>query len=352
MKVQNLMARKANALKVAASAALLLAAVAVPQAAAAKDANGRLVIAVSLQSEQEPIWHTWVAMMKAEADRQKATLIVQYAQRDPAKQASQVEQMLARKPDAFIFNPVNSGTAGPIVDGIKSAGIPVVAFDDIIMNSKPNYLVIRDNYGVGVMVAKAALKAAPKGNYAFIKGGPAWNGYKVVVKGYEDTLKGNKDIKVVFDQNAEWDPAKSQALTENALSANRDNLAALVVMNDGMATGVTAAVKSRNLGGKVFVSGMDGETQALKNIVAGVQTMTAYTDLKDYGAATVKAAVMLANRQTPPSDQMTSTPAGDVPTHLVRVIEVNKGNVCDVVKNKMAPGWTSVKDVFGTPDCK
>jgi D-xylose transport system substrate-binding protein len=335
-----------------ASAALLCATVSAPQAASAKDANGKLVIAVSLQSEQEPIWHTWVATMKAEADRENASLIVQYAQRDPAKQAAQVEQMIARKPDAFIFNPVNSGTAGPIVDEIKDAGIPIVAFDDIVMNSTTDYLVIRDNYAVGVLQIKAALKAAPKGNYAFIKGGPAWNGYKVVAKGYEDALKGDKDVNVVFDQNANWDPAKAQSLTENALSANQDNIAALIVMNDGMATGVTAAVSSRNLAGKVFVSGMDAETQALKNIVAGVQTMTVYTDLEDYGASTVKAAVMLANKKKPPSDQMTSTPAGDVPTHLVRVVEVNKGNICDVVKNKMAPGWTSVEAVFGAPSCQ
>lgn len=343
---------KKTALGLMAGAALLSTAVALPQTAAAKDTNGKWVIAVSLQSEQEPIWHTWVAMMQAEADKENATLIVQYANRDPAKQSAQVEQLLAQNPDAFIFNPVNSGTAGPIVDEIKEAGIPVVAFDDIVENSTTDYLVIRDNYGVGKMVAESALKAAPSGNWAFIKGGPAWNGYKVVVKGYEDALKDAKDIKIVFDQDAGWDPAKAQSLTENALSANNDDLAALIVMNDGMATGVTAAVASRNLGGKVFVSGMDGETQALKNIVAGVQTMTAYTDLEDYGAMTVKAAVMLANKETPPSDQMTTTPAGDVPTHLVRVIEVNKDNICDVVTNKMAPGWTSVKDVFGSDTCQ
>jgi ABC-type xylose transport system substrate-binding protein len=80
--------------------------------------------------------------------------------------------------------------------------------------------------------------------------------------------------------------------------------------------------------------------------------MTAYTDLEDYGSMTVKAAVMLANGETPPSDQMTSTPAGDVPTHLVRVIEVNKDNLCDVVTNKVAPGWVSVKDVYGTDTCQ
>lgn len=344
--------RKIRTLRLAVGAALIAGAIAAPQMADAKDADGKWVIAVSLQSETEPIWHLWVREMEAEAAKQNAKIVVQYANRDPARQAQQVEAMLGQSPDAFIFNPVNGSTAGPIVDEIKADGIPVVAFDDVVLNSKTDFLVLRDNYRVGVLQAQEALKAAPKGNYAFIKGNPSWSGWPLIVKGYDDTFKGNTDIKVVFDQNADWDPAKAQSLTENALSANHDDLAAIVVMNDGMATGVTAAVKSRNLAGKVFVSGMDAETQALRSIAEGAQTMTVYTDVPDYSIASVRAAVALAKHETPQSDKVTSTPAGDVPTHLVSIVAVTKENLCKVIPT-MAEGWTSVKDVFGNADaCK
>ena len=346
------MHKKSGTVQVAMGLALLAGAIASPQTADAKDANGKWVIAVSLQSETEPIWHLWVKEMEAEAAKQNATIVVQYANRDPAKQAQQVEAMLGQKPDAFIFNPVNGSTAGPIVDEIKAEGIPVVAFDDVVLNSRTDYLVLRDNYRVGVLQAQEALKAAPKGNYAFIKGNPSWSGWPLIVKGYDDTLKGNSDIKVVFDQNADWDPAKAQSLTENALSANHDDIAAVVVMNDGMATGVTAAVKSRNLAGKVFISGMDAETQALRSIAEGAQTMTVYTDVPDYSIASVRAAVTLAKGEKPPSDKITSTPAGDVPTHLVNIVAVTRENLCKVIPT-MAEGWTSADDVFGKADaCK
>ncbi len=324
-----------------------------PLVASAKDADGKLVIAVSLQSEQEPIWHLWVNSMTAEAERQNARLIVQYANRDPAKQAAQVEQLLAQNPDAFIFNPVNGGAAGPTVDSIKEEKIPVVGFDDVVTGSLTDYLVTRDNYQVGVLQAQEALKVAPKGNFAFIKGDPTWSGWPLIVKGYKDTLAANPDVKTVFDQNANWDPSKAQALAENALSANGDNLQAVVVMNDGMATGVVAAVKSRNLSGKVFVSGMDAETQSLKSILDGGQTMSVYTDIDDYGSWAVKAAVALAKGETPPSDRMTSTPVGDVPTHLVKTFAVTKENLCETITTKMIAGWTTVQEVFGKPDaCK
>jgi D-xylose transport system substrate-binding protein len=323
-----------------------------PQLASAKNADGKWVIAVSLQTEQEPIWHTWVAMMQEEAKAQGAVLIIQYAQRDDAKQAAQTEQLLAQTPDAFIFNPVNPASAGPIVEGIKAENIPVVAFDNVVENTLTDYLVIRDNYQTGKLAAEAAVKAAPSGNYAFIKGGPTWNGYKSVVSGYSDALKNATDIKTVFDQNTEWDPARAQSLAENALSANKDDIAAFIVMNDGIATGVTVAVSSRNLSGKVFISGMDGETQALKKILTGAQTMTVYTDLEDYGRTAVRTAVMLAKGEKPPSDQITRTSAGDVPTHLVGVTSVDRSNLCEVITTKMAPGWTSVQEVYGTATCK
>jgi D-xylose transport system substrate-binding protein len=347
------MVSRKSGLAAAVHVATLVAAVIGPQVANAKDANGRYVVAVSLQSETEPIWHLWVNAMKAEAEKENATIIVQYANRDPAKQAAQVEQMLAQNPDAFIFNPVNGGTASTIVDEIKDAKIPVVGFDDVVPNSKVNFYVLRNNHQVGILQAQLALKYAPKGNYAFIKGNPIWTGWAPIVKGYDETLKGNPDIKVVFDQNADWDPAKAQSLAENALSASQDNLQAIVVMNDGMATGVTAAVQSRNLAGKVYVSGMDAETQALRAIVNGAQTMTVYTDIQDYSVSAVKAAIMLVKGETPPSDQMTSTPMGDVPTHLVQIVAVTKDNICDVIQHKMIAGWTSVADVFGKADaCK
>lgn len=344
MKIQR---RKA----VVATAGLAFAAAAwMPFAVEAKNSDGKFVIAVSLQSETEPIWHLWVKMMEEEAAKQNAVIVVQYANRDPSKQAAQVESMLAQQPDAFIFNPVNGATAGPIVDEIKAEKIPVVAFDDIVVNSKTDFLVTRDNHKVGVLQAQEALKFAPKGNYAFIKGNPSWSGWPLIVSGYEEVFKDNKDIKVVFDQNADWDPAKAQSLAENALSANQDNLVAIVTMNDGMATGVTAAVKSRNLVGKVYVSGLDGETQALRSIAEGAQTMTVYTDVRDYSIAAVDAAIALAKGETPAADQMTASPSGDIPTHLVKIMAVTKDNLCDTIKNKMVPGWTSVEDVFGKAD--
>lgn len=67
-------------------------------------------------------------------------------------------------------------------------------------------------------------------------------------------------------------------------------------MNDAMANGTIQALKSRNLAGKVFVSGNDAETPTLKLIKNGEQTMSVYTDIDDFGSSAVKAAIDLSNK--------------------------------------------------------
>jgi D-xylose transport system substrate-binding protein len=194
----------------------------------------------------------------------------------------------------------------------------------------------------------AALKFAPKGVYALIKGDPANNVAHAISDAYAKELGANKDIKIVYDQfTSNWDPKAAQAVAENVLSANTDKVDAFVTSNDGMATGVAQAIGGRNLQGKVFISGLDAETPALRLIADGVQTMTVWSDLATQDKAAVDAAVALALGKTPDLKTVTvDDGAGSYPAYQVAVTEINKDNLCEFV-TKLAPkGWTSVKEVW------
>jgi D-xylose transport system substrate-binding protein len=334
-------------------ASIILTCTAIGLPAFAKTADGKLLVAVSFQRQQEQRWAVDRAVMEAEAAKHNVELRFEYANGDPIKQASQVESLLARDPDVLIICPVNGASAGPIVKSAKESGVPVIAYDGGVTTAKVDFYITRDNYQVGVLQAKEALKFAPKGNYAMIKGDTQWQELPAFVKGWKDVLQGNESIKVVFDQyTTGWSPTAAQAHAENALSANSDNIAAFMVMNDSMATGTVQALRSRNLEGKVFVSGNDAETPTLKLIKSGAQTMSVYTDINDFGSSAIKAAIALANKQVPPHEKMVDHGAGEVPTHIVPIVAVTKDNLCEVVKS-MAKGWTSPSEVFGDPnECK
>ena len=248
----------------------------------------------------------------------------------------------------MIIVPVDAAAAAKLVDEAHQQHVPVISYDVDVPGARLDFKVTRDNYQVGVAQTHAALKFAPKGVYALIKGDPANNVAHAISDAYAKELGANKDIKIVYDQfTSNWDPKAAQAVAENVLSANTDKVDAFVTSNDGMATGVAQAIGGRNLQGKVFISGLDAETPALRLIADGVQTMTVWSDLATQDKAAVDAAVTLALGKTPDLKTVTvDDGAGSYPAYQVAVTEINKDNLCEFV-TKLAPkGWTSVKEVW------
>jgi len=77
------------------------------------------------------------------------------------------------------------------------------------------------------------------------------------LKGVENVLAKNPDIKVVSSQAADWDAAKAKAIVQTVLKQNPD-LCGIVGFWDGMDIGTAAAVKEAGLTGKVFVATSGG----------------------------------------------------------------------------------------------
>ena len=74
---------------------------------------------------------------------------------------------------------------------------------------------------------------------------------------------------------------------EQCLTANDNNVDAVVASNDGTAGGVVAALASQGLAGNIPVSGQDGDIAALNRIAKGYQTVNAWKNDCDLGACAV-----------------------------------------------------------------
>jgi D-xylose transport system substrate-binding protein len=323
-----------------------------PVAAAEK----KTVVAVAMKTQVQRRWAFDLAAMEREAKKQGVTLIVQWANDDPQLQASQVENLLSQKPDALIIVPVDSQAAGRIVKSAHDQGVPVIGYDVGISTEKLDYFVMRNNRRVGELQAEGALKMAPKGTFALVKGDAGNDVAQAIAKEYDERILKNKQVKVVFNQFIRgWDPKTALANAENVLSAQGDKVDGFITANDGMAFGIAQALKARGLAGKVYLSGLDADAANLQLIAQGVQTMSVWTDLDEAGSSAVKAAVALARKQKP-SIETTEVDlgAGKVPTHLVNVIAVTKDSLCRFIylvkdlKPKDAPkGWVTADDLFG-----
>ena len=199
------------------------------------------------------------------------------------------------------------------------------------------------------MQAAAVYKAAPKGNYAFIKGSSTDPNADILFAGQMSVLKAaiaSGDIKNVGEEyTPEWLPAKAQTNMEQILTKNNNKVTAVVASNDGTAGGAVAALTAQGLAGSVPVSGQDGDKAALNRVALGTQTVSVWKDARDLGKNAATVATQLANG-TKLADLKGTSMFDGGPTKvkmtslLLKPVAITKDNL-DVV---ISAGWIS-KDV-------
>ncbi|KJZ23336.1 D-xylose ABC transporter substrate-binding protein [Tritonibacter mobilis] len=255
-----------------------------------------LTVGVSWSNFQEERWKTDEAAIVGALEEAGAEYISADAQSSSAKQLSDIESLIAQGVDALIILAQDAQAIGPAVQAAADEGIPVVAYDRLIEDSRAFYLTF-DNVEVGRMQARAVFEAMPKGNYVMIKGSPTDPNADFLRGGQQEIIQAavdSGDIKIVGEAYTDgWLPANAQRNMEQILTANDNKVDAVVASNDGTAGGVVAALTAQGMDG-IPVSGQDGDHAALNRVAKGTQTVSVWKDARDLGAAAGEIAVALA----------------------------------------------------------
>ncbi len=300
-----------------------------------------LIVGVSWSNFQEERWKTDEAAIKAALDAAGAEYISADAQSSSAKQLSDIESLIARGADALIILAQDASAVGPAMDAASDEGIPVVAYDRLIEDSRAYYLTF-DNVEVGRMQARAVLEAQPSGNYVMIKGSPTDPNADFLRGGQQEVLQAAidaGDITIVGEAYTDgWLPANAQRNMEQILTANDNNVDAVVASNDGTAGGVVAALTAQGMEG-IPVSGQDGDHAALNRVALGTQTVSVWKDARDLGMAAGEIAVELAGGAKMSSISGTvnwMSPAGtNMSASFLSPVPVTRDNLGDVI----TAGW-------------
>jgi D-xylose transport system substrate-binding protein len=255
-------------------------------------------ICVSWKTFQEERWKTDEAAIKAVVEAAGDKFISADAQTSAQKQAADIEGLLGQGCNVILVVAYDSDAILPSIQKINDAGIKAIAYD--VQFEDPNALYITfDNIGVGRMMAKEIFKAKPEGNYAFIKGDKGDPNATFLFQGIQEVLKpaidGGKIKNVCETFTDGWKPDNAQKNMEQCLTANDNKVDAVVSENDGMASGVVAALDAQGLAGSVPVSGQDGDKTALNRVALGTQTVSIWKDSRVLGKAAGEAAVKLAD---------------------------------------------------------
>jgi D-xylose transport system substrate-binding protein len=147
------------------------------------------------------------------------------------------------------------------------------------------------------MQARVVFEAQPTGNDVMIKGSAQDPNADFLRGGQQEVLQAaidSGDITIVGEAYTDgWLPANAQRNMEQILTANDNNVDAVVASNDGTAGGVVAALTAQGMEG-IPVSGQDGDHAALNRVAQGTQTVSVWKDARDLGRNAGEIAVALA----------------------------------------------------------
>lgn len=228
---------------------------------------------------------------------------VQFAKGDAATQVAQIENMITNGVVGIICSPWDGSAVTPAVDAAHNAGVPIIAYDALILNTPYIEYYAADNLrGIGALQAQfivdtLGLDDSDESHTLELFGGDFgdanaplfFEGAMNILTPYIESGKlvvksGQTEFNVVA--TAEWDGAKAQARMDAILSTYYldEPVEAVLCQNDDLAAGVISACKSAGYGTEAMplpiTTGQDCTTSAIKSILAGEQSMTVLKNIK------------------------------------------------------------------------
>ncbi|WP_276357275.1 substrate-binding domain-containing protein [Cohnella caldifontis] len=233
-----------------------------PSGDAGSAASGNYTLGISLPSADHGWMGALVSNAKAEAEKHGNVKYLLYTAKDPAKQTSDIEDLITKKVDAIVMLPIESAALTPAAEKIAQAGIPLIVIDRAVNTESYRTYVGGDNYGIGYGDAKYLVdalkkkKGKPEGKVVEISGVPS-TVTDLRSKGFRDYIKDYPGIEIVATQPGDFTREKALKATENILQANKQ-IDAVYSQDDDMTVGIVQAIRDAKRDKEMFIVSSGG----------------------------------------------------------------------------------------------
>ena len=327
-------------------ASMVAGMVVAPASVKAEESKGLVGVAMPTQDLQR--WNQDGENMKKELEAKGYEVDLQFAGNDVATQVSQVENMIANGDQLLVIASIEGDSLGTVLAQAKEAGIPVISYDRLIMNTDAiSYYATFDNYLVGKTQGQFLVDALDLDNQdgpfniEFVTGDPGDNNVNFFFGGAMDVLQPYIDAgKLVCPSGqmtkdevatANWATETAQARFENILSsyyADGTNLDAVLASNDSTALGVENALAANYTGEYPIITGQDCDIANVANIVAGKQAMSVFKDTRALASQVVEMVdAIISGEEVPVNDTETyDNGTGIIPSYLCEPVAVTQDN--------------------------
>ena len=265
---------------------------------AGRRGGGDCVVGVSWNNYQEERWAKWdEPALKAAIEAGGGSTSRTTPSRRPRPRRATSRTSSPRAPTSSSSSPRTARPSSRPWPAPSTTGVPVIAYDRLIEDRARAVRHVRQRR-VGEMQAQAVFDAVPEGNYVIIKGNSADANADFLRAGYEDGHRRGGDRRRHRDRrrdlHRQLGRRRSRRPTmEQFLTAENNDVDAVLSENDGMAGGVVAALEAQGLAGQIPVSGQDGDLAALNRVALGTQTVDVWKDARELGTTAGEAAVAL-----------------------------------------------------------
>jgi D-xylose transport system substrate-binding protein len=306
-------------------------------------------IGLSLDTYQESRWEKDRQYIKERAEASGAKVTTMIADGDDQLQIEQVENLISQRVDVLVIVPHDAKTIAPVIEEAHKAGIKVLSYDRLILDSDVDIYVSFDNEQVGKNSAQYvvdALATKTGAKIAYVGGAPTDNNATLIKKGVMSVLTpliASGKVKLVYDvPTADWKP--DLAYTSLKAYLDKGNVVdGVIAANDGTAFGAIRALQESGING-IPVTGQDAELTAIQRLIAGTQLMTNYKSIKSLASQAVDIAIDMAHGKAPTQNAKINNGFKDVPSYLLTPVPVTKANIdATVIKD----GYYTTAEVYG-----
>lgn len=261
-----------------------------------------------------------------------AEVNVQNANGDLEQQKKQINYFIDKGMDVIVIICIDSeGLAGQ-VQKAKEAGIKVIAYDRMIMDSDIDLYITFDNERVGTMMGEALVDNGLSGGKVLMLGGSAVDSNVAMVeKGFRKVMEDHQ-VTILDSMHADgWKAELAAAYVYDHMDVVSE-ADAIMCGNDDLASKVVHALKEKRMAGDIMVVGQDADLEACQRIVEGTQVMTVYKPVEKLAQKAAECAVLLAEGKELPEETVTIERGNyQVPYIGLEPISVDKTNINDVI---------------------
>jgi len=352
---------------------LVVLALAIGTLGSVAQAQDKVKVGLSFSDFATERWKNEEILMTALLEDKGYEVISQSADHDVKLQNDQIENMVSQGAKAIIVVAEDGDSAATAVETAAAEGVLVIAYDRLIKSTDIAAYVSFNNVEVGRQQALGVMTAVDieGGNWTadnplklvMLGGSPTDNNAILFRQGQMEIVQPYVDegiVTIVADQWVDnWDALNALNIMDNILTAQNNEIDAVVASNDGTALGALEAMSAQGLAGVVPISGQDATAPGCNSIVKGELTVSILKDIRDLTPLAIDLVDQLLQGEEVSLEvkgepvelaeytlaELTNNPdlEGSVMAAFLPVQQVNAENVYELV---VESGFQSYDDVY------